>query len=34
MTPYPNVLAYRERLMARPAVAMASQEEFGLYQAA
>ena len=34
MTPYPNVLAYRERLMARPAVAKASQEEFGLYQAA
>ncbi|HEY8573427.1 glutathione binding-like protein [Phenylobacterium sp.] len=31
---YKNVVAYRERLMARPAVAKATQDEFALYQAA
>lgn len=34
LTPYPAIVAYRERLAARPAVARAMKEEFALYQAA
>lgn len=34
LTPYPAVAAYFERITARPQVARAMQEEFGLYQAA
>ncbi len=34
LTPYPAVAAYFERMTARPQVARALQEEFGLYQAA
>jgi glutathione S-transferase len=34
LTPYPAVAAYFERISARPQVARAMQEEFGLYQAA
>jgi glutathione S-transferase len=34
LTPYPAVAAYFERITARPQVARALQEEFGLYQAA
>lgn len=34
LAPYPAVAAYFERVSARPAVARAMQEEFGLYQAA
>lgn len=34
LAPYPAVAAYFERVSARPAVARAMREEFGLYQAA
>jgi glutathione S-transferase len=34
LKPYPAVSAYLERMTARPQVARALQEEFGLYQAA
>lgn len=34
LTPYPAIVAYRERVAARPAVARALQEEFELYRAA
>jgi len=34
LAPYPNVVAYRDRIRARPAVARALGEEFALYQAA
>ncbi len=34
LTPYPAVAAYFARITARPQVARAMQEEFGLYQAA
>ncbi|HVI31717.1 glutathione binding-like protein [Phenylobacterium sp.] len=34
LAPYPNVVAYRDRVRARPAVARALGEEFALYQAA
>jgi glutathione S-transferase len=34
LAPYPNVVAYRERLQARPAVARAMAEELELYRAA
>ncbi|WP_374470774.1 glutathione binding-like protein [Phenylobacterium sp.] len=34
LAPWPNVVAYRDRLRARPAVARALGEEFALYQAA
>ncbi len=34
LTPYPAIVAYRERVAARPAVARALKEEFELYRAA
>lgn len=34
LAPYPNVVAYRDRVRSRPAVARALGEEFALYQAA
>lgn len=34
LTPYPNIRAYHERVLARPAAGRAFQEEFALYQAA
>ena len=33
-TPYPAIQAYQARLMTRPAVGKAIQEEFALYQPA
>ena len=34
LAPYPNVVAYLDRLKARPGVAKALREEFELFQAA
>ena len=34
LAPYPNVVAYLDRIKARPSVAKAMKEEFELFQAA